>query len=48
MAPQNRDEAIDTSNIMPTIAAMIGVPVDPGSIDGRCLAGISGIACPAH
>jgi hypothetical protein len=47
MAPQTRDEAVDTSTIMPTIAAMIGLPVDRSSIDGRCLAGIAGIACPA-
>jgi hypothetical protein len=33
---------------MPTIAAMIGVPVDRASIDGRCLAGIGAIACPAR
>jgi arylsulfatase A-like enzyme len=46
MAPANRDEAIDTTNIMPTLAAMIGVPIDRGSIDGRCLEGITGIACP--
>jgi arylsulfatase A-like enzyme len=47
MAAQDREEAVDTSNIMPTIAAMIGVPVDPKTIDGRCLAGIGTIACPA-
>jgi arylsulfatase A-like enzyme len=46
MAPQNREEAIDTTAIMPTIAAMIGVSVDRASIDGRCLGGISEIACP--
>ncbi len=46
MAPQNREEAIDTTAIMPTIAAMIGVLVDRASIDGRCLGGISEIACP--
>jgi predicted AlkP superfamily pyrophosphatase or phosphodiesterase len=48
MAPQTREEAVDTSNIMPTVAAMIGIPVDTSTIDGRCLAGISGIACPVH
>jgi predicted AlkP superfamily pyrophosphatase or phosphodiesterase len=48
MAPQNREEAVDTTDIMPTIAAMIGVPVDRASIDGRCLAGIGAIACPAR
>jgi predicted AlkP superfamily pyrophosphatase or phosphodiesterase len=47
MAPQTREEAVDTSNIMPTIAAMIGIPVDRSSIDGRCLAGIAGITCPS-
>ena len=47
MEPQTREEAVDTADIMPTIAAMIGIPVDAGSIDGRCLAGISGISCPA-
>jgi hypothetical protein len=47
MAAQDREEAVDTSNIMPTIAAMIGVPVDPKTIDGRCFAGIGTIACPA-
>ncbi|MGN6155261.1 MAG: alkaline phosphatase family protein, partial [Sphingomicrobium sp.] len=48
MAPQDRADAVDTSNIMPTIAAMITIPVDLGTIDGRCLTGINGIACPAH
>ncbi len=47
MAPQTREEATDTANIMPTIAAMIGLPIDQGSIDGRCIGGISGITCPA-
>jgi hypothetical protein len=46
MAPEDREEAVDTSNIMPTIAAMIGIPVDRARIDGRCLAGIAGIVCP--
>jgi arylsulfatase A-like enzyme len=48
MAPADHDEAVDTSNIMPTVAALIGVPVDPAAIDGHCLAGISGIVCPTH
>jgi hypothetical protein len=48
MAPSDREDAVDTIDIMPTIAAMIGFPVAPGSIDGHCLTGIDGIACPAH
>jgi hypothetical protein len=41
-----RDEAIATVDIMPTLAAMLGVPVEPSAIDGKCLTGISGVACP--
>jgi hypothetical protein len=48
MQPSNRDDAVDTVDIMPTIAAMIGVPVSSGTIDGHCLSGLQGIACPAH
>jgi arylsulfatase A-like enzyme len=46
MAPSNREEAVDTTDIMPTLAAMIGIPVDSAAIDGKCLNGVSGIACP--
>jgi hypothetical protein len=45
MAPSDRPDPIDTSNIMPTLAAMIGVALDLSTIDGRCLQGISGVAC---
>jgi hypothetical protein len=31
---------------MPTLAAMLGVPLDASTIDGKCLNGIQGIACP--
>jgi hypothetical protein len=40
------DQAIETADIMPTLAAMIGVPLTPGAVDGHCLAGIEGVACP--
>jgi predicted AlkP superfamily pyrophosphatase or phosphodiesterase len=39
------DAAVDTVDILPTLAAEIGVPVAPGTIDGRCLA-VPGIVCP--
>jgi predicted AlkP superfamily pyrophosphatase or phosphodiesterase len=45
MPPSNRAEAVDTTDIMPTLAAMIGIPLTV-AIDGRCLGGIAGIACP--
>lgn len=41
-----RNEAVGTVDIMPTLAALLGITVEPSTIDGRCLAGISGVACP--
>jgi predicted AlkP superfamily pyrophosphatase or phosphodiesterase len=36
--------AVETVDIMPTLASILGVPVAPGSIDGRCLDLIEGPA----
>ena len=46
MPAANRNDSIETVDIMPTLAAMLGVRVDPASIDGECLTGIQGVACP--
>jgi len=46
MRPTHRNEPISTVDIMPTLAAMLGVPVDAAPIDGKCLKRIEGIACP--
>ena len=46
MAPSDRGEAIETIDIMPTLGAEIGLAIDPAGIDGKCLTGIQGIACP--
>ncbi len=46
MPPANRNDSIETVDIMPTLAAMLGVRIDPASIDGECLTGIQGVACP--
>ncbi|WP_205481632.1 alkaline phosphatase family protein [Sphingomonas arenae] len=43
--PAERSEAVDTADIMPTLAAMIGLKVAPGSVDGRCLEGAAGVFC---
>jgi predicted AlkP superfamily pyrophosphatase or phosphodiesterase len=48
MASSNRDEPIETVDIMPTLAAMIGVPLVPGEVDGKCLGGIRGAVCPSR
>jgi hypothetical protein len=47
MAPADRAEPIETADIMPTLAASIGLPVDANSIDGECVP-VQGIACPAR
>jgi len=46
MAPADRPEAVATVDIMPTLAAMLGLGRIADPIDGKCLKGIVGIACP--
>jgi predicted AlkP superfamily pyrophosphatase or phosphodiesterase len=46
MAATAHAEAIETVDIMPTLAASIGLSVDAASIDGECLRGVQGIICP--
>ena len=38
---------VETVDIMPTVAALIGLPVAPGSVDGHCLEGTPAF-CPAR
>ena len=47
MAAANRNESIETADIMPTLAASIGLPVDATKIDGQCIS-VQGITCPAR
>ena len=37
MMPFEQPMAVETVDIMPTLAGLIGLPLAPGSIDGRCL-----------
>ena len=49
MAGFEQPLSVETVDIMPTLAALIGLPIAPGSVDGRCLdldAG-PGTTCPA-
>ena len=48
MAPTEHQEAAETADIMPTLAAMIGLPLAAPAVDGKCLGGISGVACPTR
>ena len=42
--------SVETVDIMPTLAALIGLPLAPGSVDGRCLDLVAGpeTSCPMH
>ena len=46
MRADTRQEPIKTVDIMPTLAAMIGLPIASGSIDGHCLTQVSMESCP--
>jgi predicted AlkP superfamily pyrophosphatase or phosphodiesterase len=46
MQESPRDQPVGVVDLMPTLAAMLGVPVGRASIDGTCLLGVPGIACP--
>ena len=48
MARMDRNDSIETADIMPTLAAAIGLTVDSKAIDGKCLSGVQGISCPAR
>jgi arylsulfatase A-like enzyme len=37
MRPFEQTLAVETADILPTLAALIDVPIEPGTIDGRCL-----------
>jgi len=43
-----RDEAVETADIMPTLAALLGLALVAPAIDGRCLDGVLSAACPAR
>lgn len=47
-APDPRDEAVETVDIMPTLAALMGIDIAPGQVDGKCLQGIFNIVCPTR
>ena len=46
MASAASGEPVEAADILPTLAAMIHLPLDRGTIDGRCLAEVAGVNCP--
>ena len=47
-SPSAREDAVETADIMPTLAAMLGLPLGAPAIDGRCLDNVLGNVCPAR
>lgn len=45
MVPSAPQQAVETADIMPTLAALLGLPLAAPAIDGHCLDGISGLVC---
>ncbi|NUT00409.1 MAG: alkaline phosphatase family protein, partial [Sphingomonas sp.] len=43
----DRQDHVSTVNILPTVAAEIGLAL-PTQLDGRCLNGVEGVACPVR
>ncbi|MEA3042710.1 MAG: hypothetical protein QOH47_548 [Sphingomonadales bacterium] len=48
LTPFEQPLAVETVDIMPTLAALIGLPLAPGSVDGSCLDLVAGpeTSCP--
>jgi predicted AlkP superfamily pyrophosphatase or phosphodiesterase len=41
------EHSAETTDILPTLAGLIGLPVAAGSVDGHCLKDVPGVTCPA-
>ena len=39
-------DAVETVDILPTLAGMIGLAIPPGAVDGRCLQAAPAVVCP--
>ena len=50
MTPFEQPTSVETADIMPTLAGLLGLTIAPGSIDGHCLDLAAGPAttCPTQ
>ncbi|QIK79570.1 alkaline phosphatase family protein [Sphingomonas piscis] len=48
MKPVLRNDAVETVDLMPTLAGLIRLPLTPGSVDGKCLKTVPGVRCPSR
>jgi arylsulfatase A-like enzyme len=46
--PNDRSEPAETADILPTLAALIGLGVQASTIDGHCLPANGLAACPSR
>jgi len=46
--PNDRPDAVGTVDIMPTLAAMLGLAIDASKTDGRCLVSAAVATCPTR
>ena len=46
--PLALDTAVETTDILPTLAATIGLAIPAGSIDGHCITAVAGDRCPSR
>jgi predicted AlkP superfamily pyrophosphatase or phosphodiesterase len=48
MALAPSDAVLETVDIAPTLAAWIGLRLQPGAVDGHCLMSVPGVTCPSR
>ena len=48
VATVSRQDPVETADIMPTLAAMLELPLGAPAIDGHCLANVSGVTCKSR
>ena len=42
------EQSAETTDILPTLAGMIGLPIASGSVDGHCLSEVPGAVCTSR
>jgi len=42
------EHSAETTDILPTLASVIGLSIQAGSVDGHCLKDVPGATCPSR
>jgi predicted AlkP superfamily pyrophosphatase or phosphodiesterase len=48
MAPAASEQVVETTGILPTLAAMVRLPLAAPAIDGKCIGSVPGVVCPTR